>query len=65
MAWLGLGIARLNLGMHAEAEEALNLSKIYNPLSEETQQYQAQVDQHYRESLESQYKYAREPPLAA
>lgn len=34
VAWRGLGIAKLNLEMFAEAEEALNLSKIYNPLSE-------------------------------
>lgn len=32
-AWLGLGVANLRLYLLKESEEALNLSKIYNPLS--------------------------------
>ena len=57
MAWLGLGIAKLNLGIYNEAEDALNLSKIYNPLSEETAEYQAKIDEYYRKTNEQTYKY--------
>jgi tetratricopeptide (TPR) repeat protein len=37
--WLGLGIANLRLSLPKESEEALNLSRIYNPLSSEAGEY--------------------------
>ena len=47
IAWEGLGIACINLGLYEEAEEALNLTKIYNPLTKETREYEDKINEHY------------------
>lgn len=48
MAWLGLGIADMNLGRYGEAEEAINLGNIYDPLSEEARGLQERINGYQR-----------------
>ena len=47
IAWEGLGIACINLGLYEEAEEALNLTKIYNPLTKSTGEYEERINEYY------------------
>lgn len=56
-AWLGLGVSNLRLGLLKESEEALNLSKIYNPLSSEVQEYLKEIEVEVDKKHQKEYKY--------